>query len=194
MIANVTGRLETREERSLILSVGGVGLRVFVPSLHMDKWSRPGQEVTLHTYLYVRESELTLYGFPTPDERGLFEMLIAVSGVGPKLALAVLSTLSADVLRTAIARGRTETLSRVPGIGDKTARRLIFHLQDKINLQMAPEAEPMLTDIDAEVIAALTSLGYSVVEAQTALQNLPRDGEMPVAERVRQALAYFGGG
>lgn len=194
MIASVTGRLEARGANFVTLSVGGVGLKVFVPTIHLDKWSRPGQEVTLHTYLYVRESELTLYGFPDPDERGLFEMLISVSGVGPRLALAVLSSLSADTLRAAIARGRTEVLSRVPGIGDKTARRLIFHLQDKIALQMGPAAVPMLTDADAEVIAALTSLGYSVVEAQAAVQSLPRDETMPVEERVRRALAYFGGG
>jgi len=194
MIASVTGRLEAREERSVILSVGGVGLRVFVPTVHLDAWSRLGQEVTLYTYLYVRESELTLYGFPDPGERDLFEMLISVSGVGPKLALSILSSLSADALRAAIARGRTDVLGRVPGIGDKTARRLIFHLQDKVARQMAPEATPVLTDADAEVIAALTSLGYSVVEAQAAVQSLPRDEEMPLEERVRRALAYFGGG
>jgi len=194
MIASVTGRLEAQGANYLILSVGGVGLKVFVPTIHLDKWSRPGQEVTLHTYLYVRESELTLYGFPDSDDRSLFEMLISVSGIGPRLALAVLSSLSADAIRAAIARGRTEVLSRVPGIGNKTARRLIFHLQDKVALQMAPAAAPMLTDADAEVIGALTSLGYSVVEAQAAVQSLPRDEEMAVEERVRRALAYFGGG
>lgn len=192
MIASVTGRLETRGTNYLILSVGGIGLKVFVPTVHLDRWSRIGQEVMLHTYLHVRESELTLYGFPDPEERSLFEMLIAVSGIGPKLGLAVLSSLSANALRAAIAQGRTETLSRVPGIGDKTARRLIFHLQDKVTLQMGPAAVPMLTDADAEVIAALTSLGYSVVEAQAAVQRLPRDEEMPIGERLRQALAYFG--
>ena len=194
MIATVTGRLETRGTNYLILSVGGVGFKIFVPTVHLDKWSRPGQEVTLHTYLHVRESELTLYGFPDPDERGLFEMMISVTGIGPKLALAVLSSLSADALRAAIAQGRTEVLARVPGIGPKTARRLIFHLRDKIALQLAPAEAPMLTDEDAEVISALTSLGYSVVEAQAAVQSLPRDEEMSIEERVRRALAYFGGG
>jgi Holliday junction DNA helicase RuvA len=192
MIASVTGRLEARGANYLILSVGGVGLRVFVPTVHLDRWSRPGQEVMLHTYLHVRESELTLYGFPDAEERSLFEMLISVSGIGPKLALAVLSSLSPNALRAAIAQGRTEMLNRVPGIGDKTARRLIFHLQDKVTLQMGPAAVPMLTDADAEVISALTSLGYSVVEAQAAVQRLPRDEEMPIGERLRQALADFG--
>ena len=193
MIASVTGRLEARGANHLVLSVGGVGFKVFVPTVHLDRWSRTGQEVTLHTYLYVRESELTLYGFPDLEERSLFEMLISVSGIGPRLALAVLSSLSANAVRAAITQGRTEVLSRVPGIGNKTARRLIFHLQDKVTLQMGPAAVPMLTDADAEVIAALTSLGYSVVEAQAALQSLPRDGEMAVEERIRRALAYFGG-
>jgi Holliday junction DNA helicase RuvA len=194
MIASVTGRLEMRGTTYLILSVGGVGLKVFVPTIHLDRWSRTGQEVTLHTYLYVRESELTLYGFPHTEERSLFEMLISVSGIGPRLALAVLSSLSADALRAAIVQGRTDVLNRVPGIGDKTARRLIFHLQDKVTLQMGPAAAPMLTDADAEVIAALTSLGYSVVEAQSAVQSLPRDEGTPIEERLRQALGYLGGG
>ncbi|MEA3345729.1 MAG: Holliday junction branch migration protein RuvA [Chloroflexota bacterium] len=194
MIASVTGRLEARGSDHLILSVDGVGFKIFVPTVHLDEWSRPGQEVTLHTYLHVRESELTLYGFPDPDERNLFEVLISVSRVGPKLALAILSSLSTDTFRAAIVQGRREVLSRVPGIGDKTARRLIFHLRDKIELQKAPEAAPMLTDADAELIAALTNLGYSISEAQAAVQNLPPDEEMPVEERVRRALAYFGGG
>ena len=194
MIASVTGRLETRADNHVILSVGGVGLRVFVPTVHLDTWSRPGQEVTLYTHLHVRESELTLYGFADADERSLFEMLISVSGVGPKLALSVLSSLSGDSFRTAIAHGRTEMLSRVPGIGDKTARRLIFHLQDKIALRTGSAAAPMLTDTDAEVIAALTGLGYRLVEAQAAVQSLPRDDGTPVGERLRQALAYFGTG
>ena len=194
MIASVTGRIEVRGADHLILSVGGVGLKVFVPTIHLDKWPRPGQEVTLRTYLHVRESELTLYGFPDSDERDLFEMLISVSGIGPKLALAVLSNLSADALRVAVAQGRTEVLSRVPGIGGKTARRLIFHLQDKIARQMPPAAVPMLTDADAEVIAALTSLGYSLVEAQTAVQSLPRGEEMTLEERLHRAVAYFGRG
>jgi len=194
MIASVTGRLEARGDNHLILSVGGVGLKVFVPIIHLDKWPRPGQEVTLHTYLHVRESELTLYGFPDSDERSLFEMLMSVSGIGPKLALALLSSLSADALRGAVAHGRTEVLSQVPGIGPKTARRLIFHLQDKIALRMAPAAVPMLTDIDAEVMGALTSLGYTLVEAQAALQSLPREEEMTLEERLHRALAYFGRG
>lgn len=194
MIASVTGHLEARKANCLVLSVGGVGLKVFVPTIHLDKWPGLGQEVTLHTHLYVRESELALYGFPDTDERDLFEMLISVSGIGPRLALAVLSSLSADAVRAAVAQGRTEVLSQVPGIGGKTARRLIFHLQDKIALQMAPAAVPMLTETDAEVIAALTSLGYSLVEAQASVQSLPREGEMTVAERLHQALAYFGRG
>jgi Holliday junction DNA helicase RuvA len=148
----------------------------------------------LHTYLHVRESELTLYGFPDAEERSLFEMLISVSGIGPKLGLAVLSSLSANALRAAIAQGRAEMLRRVPGIGEKTARRLIFHLQDKVNLQLGPAAVPMLTDTDAEVISALTSLGYSVVEAQAAVQRLPRDDGMPIGEKLRQALSYLGSG
>jgi Holliday junction DNA helicase RuvA len=199
MIASVTGRLELRGSESrgvnyLILSVGGIGLKVLVPADHLDRWSRLGQEVTLHTYLHVRESELTLYGFPDVDERNLFEMLITVSGIGPKLGLSALSSLSANALRSAIAQGRAEMLSQIPGIGDKTARRLIFHLQDKVTLQLGPAAAPMLTDADAEVISALTALGYTVVEAQAAVQRLPRDDDMAIGDRLRLALSSMGTG
>ncbi len=124
------------------------------------------------------ENELALYGFLTEEERALFELLMDVSGVGPKVALSVLSTLSPDAIRQAVVREEPGILTRVPGVGAKTARAIIFHLKDKLG---APEAGavPLLTDQDAEVIATLTSLGFSLVEAQTALQHIPTRPEPP---------------
>jgi Holliday junction DNA helicase RuvA len=144
----------------------------------------------LFTHLHVRETELTLFGFLTEDELALFRLLLSVSGVGPKVALAVLGTVSPEALRQAVVQEEPAILSRVPGIGTKTAKAIIFHLKDKI-IATDAVAAPLLTDIDAEVIAALTALGFSLVEAQTALQNLPKDDDLPIEERVREALAFF---
>jgi len=153
-----------------------------------------GQSVELFTHLHVRENELALYGFLTEEELSLFKLLLSISGVGPKVALALLGTISPDTLRQAVIQEEPGLLSRVPGIGPKTARAIIFHLKDKL-IPAGAGAAPLLSDADTEVIAALTSLGFSLVEAQAALQSLPRDENLdeglPVEERVRQALAYF---
>jgi Holliday junction DNA helicase RuvA len=174
----------------LVVQVGGLGFRVYVPTTVLDKVDGVGRAVELVTHLHVRENELSLYGFATEDELSLFELLLGVSGVGPKVALATLSTVSPQTLRQAVMREEKGVLSRVPGIGPKTARAIVFHLRDKLAAVSAEEV-PLMTDQDAEVISALTALGFSVVEAQAALQNVPRDEDMALEERVRQALAYL---
>ena len=174
----------------LVVAVGGVGLKVYVPDNVLQHVSSPGVRVHLFTHLHVRENELTLYGCTTQEELELFQQLVSVSGIGPKIALTTLSFLSPERLRTAIAAEQVEVLAQVPGVGPKTARRVIFQLKDK--LAVGPlEIPPPLTDRDAEVIAALTALGYSVVEAQMALQSLPYDPDMNLEERIRLALAFF---
>jgi Holliday junction DNA helicase RuvA len=188
MIARLKGRLEAKGENHAIIDVGGIGFKVYVPASLLDSWESLGHEVELFTHLHVRENELSLYGCGSQEELVVFELLLSVSGVGPKVALAVLSALPPDSLRMVVAQENAEALARVPGIGPKTAKKLIFDLKDKIGV--IPMAAPVLTDADAEVIAALTALGYSVVEAQAALQSLPRE-EMEIEERVRLALAYF---
>ncbi|MGA9348614.1 MAG: Holliday junction branch migration protein RuvA [Anaerolineae bacterium] len=190
MIASLKGRIEAIGKDYLIVGVGGIGFKVYVPTSFLETAEGPGHQVELFTHLRVRENELALYGCGSEDELALFELLLSVSGVGPKVALAMLSTMLPDSLRLAIAQGNAEVLTRVPGIGPKMAKKIIFHLKDRIEVEFAPEAVPFLTEADAEVIAALTSLGYSVVEAQAALQSLP-DEEMEIEERVRLALAYF---
>jgi len=116
---------------------------------------------------------------------------LSVSGVGPKAAMAVLASGPPDVLRAAIANEQADVLTRVPGVGTRTAKAIILHLKDKVGGGLAPAPVSYLTDSDAELLSALTGLGYSVVEAQTALASLPRDPSLPVEERLRQALAYF---
>ena len=193
MIANLKGRIAALGKDYIIVDVGGIGFKVYVPTPLLEKWGGPGHQVELFTHLHVRENELALYGCESEEELALFEQLLSVSGVGPKVALSILSSVPAESLRMAIARGNAEVLARVHGIGPKMARKIVFHLKDKIGAELGPEAVPFLTEADAEVIAALTSLGYSVVEAQAALQSLP-DEEMSLEERIRLALAYFAKG
>ena len=192
MIASVEGHLRAIEKSAVIVEVNGIGFRVYVPDTVIAQCGSVGSTVSLHTHLHVREDELSLYGCVTEDELRLFELLLSVSGVGPKVALAMLSVLSADQVRTAIAGEQASALSRVPGIGVKTAKKIILDLKDKIQASAdvsLPESE--ITEDDVEVIAALTTLGYSVIEAQTALQHVPASVQ-GVEARLRAALAYFG--
>lgn len=190
MIARLSGTVWSIGENHVIVRAGGIGFQVQVPSGVLAQLDSVGQPVELFTHLNVRENELALYGFLTEEELALFKLLLSISGIGPKVALALLGTVSPDALRQAVVQEEPGLLSRVPGIGPKTARAIIFHLKDKL-IPAGAAAAPLLSDADAEVIAALTGLGFSLVEAQAALQSLPRGEDLPVEERVRQALAYF---
>ncbi|MGD1993740.1 MAG: Holliday junction branch migration protein RuvA [Anaerolineae bacterium] len=193
MISRLTGRVVAMGEDHLVVMVGGIGFHVHVPTSVLEQIAGRGKPVELVTHLHVRENDLSLYGFLSQEDLNLFELLLGVSGVGPKVALATLGTISPQVLRQAVVQEKPKLLSRVPGIGPKTAGAIIFHLRDKLT---APRGEParLMTDEDAEVISALTALGFSVVEAQTALQNLPQDEKMSVEERIRGALTYLAPG
>jgi Holliday junction DNA helicase RuvA len=193
MISRLSGQIAAVGSDHLVVQVGGVGFRVHVPASVLSRVDGVGRPVELVTHLHVRENELTLYGFLTEEELALFELLLGVSGVGPKAALSILGAVSPEALRQAVARDEPDILTRVPGVGPKTARAVIFHLRDRL-AALGVEAAPLLSDQDAEVIGALTALGFSIVEAQTALQSLPRDVEMPLEERVRQALSYLAPG
>jgi len=187
MIARLEGLVLSAEDGVAVLDVGGVGFAVHIPLTVMIQ---PGKRATLYTYLHVRENELALYGFPDQDQKDLFEMLLGVSGVGPKAALNVLGTLSPDTLRRAVLNGQPEALSRAPGVGKKTAEAIVLHLKDKIKRQGVAVME--VAEDDADVIAALTTLGFSIVEAQRALQQLPRDAKLSLDEKIRQALTMLG--
>ena len=139
----------------------------------------------------MREDALTLYGFENRDEREIFVLLLQVNGVGPKLALTVLSTLSPDAVRRAIFHEQPEVFNRVPGVGKKTAQKILLQLQDRIPAVAGMEPMPAFSDVDTEVLSALTALGYSVVEAQAALQSIPRDTPQDIELRLRAALQYF---
>lgn len=193
MIARLTGTVAAFGHDYLVVQVGGVGFQVRVPVSVLEQVDGVGRAVELVTRLHVRENELALYGFLTEEDLAVFDLLLGVPGVGPRVALSVLSTVSLDALRQAVTREEIGILTRVPGVGPKTARAIIFQLRDRLG-QLAGERVPLLTDEDAQVISALTGLGFSVVEAQAAVQNLPRDKELPLEERVRQALAYLAPG
>ena len=190
MIATLEGRIVAKGENYVIIDVGGVGFKVYIPSSLLNRLGGTGQEVSLFTHMHVRENEIALYGCSTPDELALFELLLGVSGIGPRVALNVVSMMSSDALREAIARGDAAMLTRIPGVGKKTAERVMLDLKDKLGVGLEFVSYPALTHADAEVISALTSLGYSIAEAQAALRSLPRE-DLPLEERIRLALQYF---
>lgn len=190
MIATLRGEISQIEENALILEVGGVGLRVFVPAPVRSR-TKVGEAFLLYTHLVVREDALTLYGFESQAERELFNVLLGVDGVGPKVALSVLSTMTIDSIQRAVFADEADILSRVPGVGKKTAQKMALHLKDKLKPMDALATVAAMTDKDSEVLAALTALGYSVVEAQAAIQSLPKDAPEDTEERLRMALQYF---
>jgi holliday junction DNA helicase RuvA len=190
MIATLRGEIAQIEEGALILEVGGVGLRVFVPA-PLRARMKAGDALLLYTHLVVREDALTLYGFESQPERELFNILLGVDGVGPKAALSVLSTMTLDAIQRAIFADEAELLSRVPGVGKKTAQKMALHLKDKLKPTDTFAQVAAMSDADSEVLAALTALGYSVVEAQSAIQSLPKDAPDDTEERLRLALQYF---
>jgi Holliday junction DNA helicase RuvA len=190
MIATITGEITQVLEGQIVLSVGGIGWLLSVTE-ETCRACHPGMKKAFHTYLVVREDNLALYGFETAEERDLFVHLIGVAGVGPKTALASLSTLTPEAVRRAIAGDQPDVFARVPGIGKKTAQKIILDLQGKVAPLEPLEAISRLDEVDTEVIEALTALGYSIVEAQAAVQSLGKNEGENAEERLRKALQYF---
>jgi len=190
MIVHIQGEVVSTGPDRLTLQLGGFGVQVFVP-VSLAKQSQPGEMVFLHTNLIVREDGWTLYGFEREIDRDFFILLVGVNGVGPRLALAVLSTLSVDVIRRAVLAEQADIFSRVPGVGKKTGQKIVLYLQGKVGEAGEMRESVGLLDIDTEVLEALTGLGYSVIEAQTAIQSIPRDAPQTVEERLRIALQFF---
>ena len=193
MIASLSGTVQRIGKDNLVVNVSGVGLRVFVPRTVLEDVGGVGRAISLQTHLIVREQELSLYGFETEEDLVLFEMLLGVNGVGPKVALAILSTLSPEMLQSAIMQEETVVLQRVPGIGKKTAERIMFQLRDKLDFTAVATTVPFVSDVDTDVIDILTGLGFSIVEAQAALQKLPREAKS-VDDRVQLALQQLDSG
>jgi Holliday junction DNA helicase RuvA len=190
MIATLRGEITQIEDNALIIEIGGVGLRVLAPA-PLRGQMKVGETVFLYTYLVVRETELSLYGFESQADRDLFNLLLGVDGIGPKVALSVLSTMNIESVQRAIFSDEPELLSRVPGVGKKSAQKIALYLKDRLKPIDMLASVAAMSDVDSEVLAALTALGYSVVEAQSAIQSLSKDAPDDVEERLRLALQYF---
>ncbi len=190
MIASVKGEIIDKGDNSLVVQVGGVGLLVFVPA-NLTSSYEIGEHAQLFTHLVVREDNLSLYGFASQDSRSLFQNLITVNGVGPRLALAVLSSLSVDMIYQSVLGEQAQVFAQVPGIGSKTAQKIVLYLHDKLKPLEAAGMISGVRDVNREVMDALVGLGYSVIEAQTAIQALPKDAPDELEERLRLALQFF---
>ena len=192
MISSLRGMLAAKGNDHVIVEVGGVGIKVFAPASLLGRLANIGQEISLSTHLVVRENDLSLYGFASPEELKLFELLLRVSGVGPRTALNIMSFVAPETLKEAISRGDAAALGRIPGVGKKTAERVVVDLRGKFgDFLQSGAAFAGLTAAEAEVIAALTSLGYSVMEAQRAVRALPNE-KLDLEEQIRLALQYLG--
>ncbi len=190
MIASIRGKVTHSAEDHLIVEVGGIGYQVFVPRPFPDQVRR-GEGVFLWTHLVVREDSLTLYGFPQPEEVEIFRLLLGVSGIGPRLALETLSTHSPDAIRRAVVHEQAEIFQQVPGIGKKTSQKILLYLEGRVTAREGFDRFAPASDVNTEVQEALVALGYSVVEAQTALQTIPSDAPEDVETRLTIALRYF---
>lgn len=191
MIAQLRGRLLRKEPQEAVIDVGGVGYRVTIPLSTFYRIGEPGAEVTLLTHTHVREDALALFGFLTPVEQALFERLIAVSGVGPKLAVSVLSGIEAEELVAALRSSDLARLTRIPGVGKKTAERLVVELKDKMqDLPSAEAAAPAVPRAATDdLVSALVHLGYSQPEAERGVERALREhGEGRFEDLLRFAL------
>jgi len=193
MIVALEGILESRGADSAVIKAGPVSLQVHISGSTLSQLGAVGDKVRLNTHLYLREDSIALYGFASVAELGLFQNLITVSGIGPRAALGLLSTWSPEQLASAIAGGNVDLLSQMPGIGKKMAGRIILELKGKIEKEWTGIAETALVQEDADVLAALASLGYSLKEATQAVSNLHGSEDLDLAEKVRLALRQLAG-
>jgi Holliday junction DNA helicase RuvA len=187
MIAHLRGNLFQRAADSVIVDVNGVGYRARVPASTLERLGDIGTDVALHIHTHVREDDISLFGFATADELDLFELLLSVSGIGPKVALGILSSAPPNEIRAAIAQGNLEILSGIRGIGKKTAQRLVLELKGKVELE---EEITELSPLDGEVAATLVNLGYSAAEARRAARSA--QGKT-LEDKLRAALQSLGG-
>lgn len=187
MIATLEGTLEYRGSDSIVIAVGGVGFQVSVPGSTLAQLGTVSDRVSLHIHLHLREDNISLYGFASYEELGLFKNLISVSGIGPKVALALLSFLNADQMVVAITTGNVDVISQVPGVGRKMASRLVVELGEKLEKEWKGTVLPSGIG-NEDVVAALTSLGYSLKEANKAVASMTDASELGLEERVKLAL------
>ena len=186
LVTSISGTLQRTGEDWVDVGMGGITLRVSVPNAAVDTIGRVGQDVTLYTSLQVREDSISLYGFPTEDEKLTFETLLNISGIGPRLALAMLGRFSPMSLLRAVEEGDTRALSTVPGVGRRTASRIVLELKGKLDLDFGQTGG---AGADSDLVDALTALGYSYTEAHEAIARTGPD--TPDEERIRAALDHL---
>lgn len=188
MIAGIEGTLESHGTDWAIIKLNGISLKVHSSASTLGQLGALGENVRLHTHLIAREDNVSLYGFISQEELNFFIALISVDGIGPKLALSMLSGMSVEQLSIAIATGDANLLTRLPGLGKKTAGRLVLELKDKVGNNLVDSAPAYLVSDNAAVVEALTSLGYSISEATRALTVLPASSDATLEEKIRLAL------
>lgn len=196
MYAYIKGELAETDADSVVIEAGGIGYRVFVPAKAYEYLPAVGEEIKVYTYLHLREDALVLYGFLTKDDLALFKQLIAVGGIGPKGGLAILSAMDADELRFAVLSGDARTIARAPGVGTKTAQRVILELKDKLSLEEAFEKKAehrtapagSASSVKNDAVLALTALGYSSAESLRAVSAVEITEEQSVEDVLRAAL------
>jgi Holliday junction DNA helicase RuvA len=189
MITGIEGKLQTKTANGAVIKVGGISLAVQMPASALSTLGNIGDKVQIFTHLQLREDSIALYGFATSEELDTFRILLTVTGVGPKVALSVLSAMNPGQLALAISSGNADMLCHIPGVGKKTASRLLLELKDKI----AGIAVGTSTPEGNELSAALLSLGYSPSEVTSAISALPNKPDMTIEEKIRLALQHFSG-
>ncbi|HET6312756.1 MAG TPA: Holliday junction branch migration protein RuvA [Chloroflexia bacterium] len=191
MIVGLEGTVASFGVDHIVLNVGGVFYKVAVPASSISQLGKKGETVRVYTHLYVREDQLALYGAADERQLRMFETLLGVSGIGPKVGLSILSTMPVESLENAIASGNVDLLTRIPGIGRKTASRLVLELKGKLDLLVAAGISASPTAA-SEVVEALSGLGYSPAEIQAALSTLPKEQELTTEDMVMFALKRLG--
>jgi len=189
MIGFLEGKIELSTDKFIIVNVNGVGYKIFISLNTFKNLPKKHEKVKLYTYLYVREDKMQLYGFLNQEELEFFELLVSISGIGPKGALAILTVASVKTLKRAIISGESEILTKVSGVGKKMAEKVVLELKNKIGDISAEDGEKI--SFDNETIDALVALGYKLTEARDALRKIPEDIK-DIGEKVKQALKVLG--
>lgn len=190
MIASIKGIVILINDHYLVVETGGIGFKIFCTKATCAQ-AVVGNHISLYTHHITREDGMFLYGFEKIEERDLFIQILTVSGIGPKLGLNLLSSLSAETIQRAVMKEQDEVFSHVPGIGEKTAKKIVLMLKDKIAPLLEEAGLQGIPDTDTDVLQALVGLGYSLNEAQKAVASIPRDAPDELEERLRLALQYF---
>lgn len=201
MYAYIKGELAEINIDHIVIETGGIGYQIFIPGQTFEYLPALGEELKVYTYLYLREDAMILYGFQTKDDLELFKLLISVSGIGPKGGLAILSTLDADDLRFAVLSGDAKAIAKAPGVGGKTAQRVILELKDKMSLEDAFEKKtqhvqeavsaPAAGSVKNDAVLALTALGYSSTESLKAVSRVEITDGMDVEDVLKAALKHI---